>query len=273
MPRSAFAPSSFPCCCRRSISSGAYSTNPEHVPGGAPAPYAVAAPELKVQSDWERHSLSADFAGSYTQYFSDLVPSLNVPYMNSKIDGRVDVTRDTQLILQLRGIINTDNPGSPNNTANLAKAAAQFRRRRDRRHQPEIQPPDDDLQRHLRSRHLRQLRADATAPSRATATATSTNMRRHRPLLLRARSRAQAVRGIRRRSSDLHDEQFDQQRACSATSLGVTGWKFGTAVNLFGSLTGEMNDRRRGPRLPRSDAAESRRRHRRRRRCSGSRPR
>ena len=94
--------------------STAYSTNPEHVPGGQPSAYAVAAPELKVQSDWARHSLSADFSGSYTQYFADLQPSLNVPYMNSKIDGRVDVTRDTQINLQLRGIINTDNPGSPN---------------------------------------------------------------------------------------------------------------------------------------------------------------
>ena len=34
--------------------------------------------------------------------------------MNSRVDGRIDVTRDTAINLQLRGIINTDNPGSPN---------------------------------------------------------------------------------------------------------------------------------------------------------------
>ena len=106
--------------------SAAYSTNPEHVPGGPPSAYAVAAPELKVQSDWARHSLSADFSGSYTQYAANLLPSLNVPYMNSKIEGRVDVTRETQINLQLRGIINTDNPGSPNLSAGLAKLPLNF---------------------------------------------------------------------------------------------------------------------------------------------------
>ena len=79
-----------------------------------------------MQSDWERHSLTADIAGSYTQYTANLLPSLNVPYLNSKVDGRVDVTRDTQIILQLRGIINTDNPGSPNMPAELAKLPLNF---------------------------------------------------------------------------------------------------------------------------------------------------
>ena len=100
---------------------GGYITNPERIAGGSGSAYLVAAPALRVQSDWERHSLTADIAGSYTQYLEDLVPSLNVPFLNSKIDGRVDVTRDTQINLEQRFLINTDNPGSPNLQFQLAQ--------------------------------------------------------------------------------------------------------------------------------------------------------
>ena len=103
-----------------------YITNPERISGGPGSAYFVAAPELKVQSDWERHSLTADIAGSYTQYAEDLVPSLNVPFLNSKVDGRVDVTRDTQLIVEQRYLINTDNPGSPNLQTELAQLPLNF---------------------------------------------------------------------------------------------------------------------------------------------------
>ena len=96
--------------------SGGYSTNPGHgSPTGPPSAYFVAAPELQVASDWERHALTADILGSYSEYTSgSLVPSLNVPFLNSKIDGRIDVTRDTQILLENRFIVATDNPGSPN---------------------------------------------------------------------------------------------------------------------------------------------------------------
>ena len=49
------------------------------------------------------------------------MPSLNVPYFSSKIDGRIDVSRDTQIILENRFLLSTDNPGSPNLTAGLAR--------------------------------------------------------------------------------------------------------------------------------------------------------
>ena len=52
--------------------------------GAAGSGFMVAAPELQVASDWERHSLTADIVGSWTQYFTEMVPSLNVPYVNSK---------------------------------------------------------------------------------------------------------------------------------------------------------------------------------------------
>ena len=100
----------------------AYSSNPQSIPHGGGSPYFVVAPELLVQSDWSRHALTASITGSYTDYTNgSFVPSLNRPYLNSKIDGRIDVTRDTQIVLQNRLLVSTDNPGSPNLPAGLAK--------------------------------------------------------------------------------------------------------------------------------------------------------
>ena len=99
----------------------AYASNPSAVPHGAGSPYFVVAPELLVQSDWSRHSLTASIVGSYTDYTNgSFVPSLNRPYLNSKIDGRIDVTHDTQIVLENRFLVSTDNPGSPNLPAGLA---------------------------------------------------------------------------------------------------------------------------------------------------------
>ncbi len=98
-----------------------YSTNPEHVPAGPGSAFFVVAPELQLQSDWSRHSLTADITGSYTDYGTNLVPSLNVPYFSSTIDGRIDVLRGTHILLENRVLVSTDNPGSPNIQAGLAK--------------------------------------------------------------------------------------------------------------------------------------------------------
>ena len=102
--------------------SGGYATNPSAVPNGAGSAFGVVAPELHVQSDWSRHSLTADIVGTYTAYANNTyVPSLNRPYLNSRVNGTVDVTRDTQIITQGRFIVSTDNPGSPNLQAGLAR--------------------------------------------------------------------------------------------------------------------------------------------------------
>lgn len=101
---------------------GGYSTNPLHAPTGpSSAAYFIGMPELQAISDWDRHSLTADIIGSYTEYDGNLVPSLNAPYFSSKVDGRIDVTRDTQIVVENRYLLNTDNPGSPNLQAQLAR--------------------------------------------------------------------------------------------------------------------------------------------------------
>ena len=46
---------------------------------------------------------------------------LNRPNVDAKVNGRIDVTRDTRIDLEGHYLIGTDNPGSPNIQAGLAK--------------------------------------------------------------------------------------------------------------------------------------------------------
>jgi hypothetical protein len=110
---------------------GGYDTNPGRtfVPRGSP--FYVVAPELLVVSDWERHALVADLRGSYTGYGNTFPPEngvvssaptdVNRPDFTGHVDGRLDVSRDTRLLGQVRLRVATDNPGSPNIQAGLAK--------------------------------------------------------------------------------------------------------------------------------------------------------
>lgn len=100
---------------------GGYDTNPAHVTGGKGASLYSVVPELRAQSDWSRHELKAELRGSYTGYSPDTTPTLSRPYFNGTVDGRVDVTRDTRIDLGTRLRVGTDNPGSPNLEAGLAK--------------------------------------------------------------------------------------------------------------------------------------------------------
>jgi hypothetical protein len=112
--------------------SGGYDTNPGRtfVPRGSP--FYVIAPEFLAVSDWERHAVVADLRGSFTGYGNTFPPPTNGtissaptnvdrPDFTGHIDGRLDVTRDTRLTAQLRLRVATDNPGSPNVQAGLAK--------------------------------------------------------------------------------------------------------------------------------------------------------
>jgi len=100
---------------------GGYDTNPGQSATAKGASLYSVQPELRAQSNWSRHELKADLRGSYTGYSPDSDPTLSRPNVNGKIDGRVDVTRDTRLDLGGRVLVGTDNPGSPNLPAGLEK--------------------------------------------------------------------------------------------------------------------------------------------------------
>ncbi len=100
---------------------GGYDTNPGQNKNPKAAWLYTVAPELKVQSNWSRHELKADLRGSYTGYRPDETPTLSRPHLDGKVDGRIDVSRQTRIDLSGRALVATDNPGSPNLQAGLAK--------------------------------------------------------------------------------------------------------------------------------------------------------
>ena len=79
----------------------------------------MVAPELKFNSNWARHEFTGDLRGSYIAYRE--LPTENRPAFDGKLTGRVDVTRDTRIDLETKFLVGTDNPGSPNIQAGLAK--------------------------------------------------------------------------------------------------------------------------------------------------------
>jgi hypothetical protein len=108
-----------------------YDTNPGRINNGKGSWLYMVAPELLIASDWERHSLIADLRGSFTGYSlknddggavaSPLPVNIDRPDFNGKVTGRFDISRDTRINSETRMRVGTDNPGSPNIQANLAR--------------------------------------------------------------------------------------------------------------------------------------------------------
>ena len=112
--------------------SGGYVSNPGRLAAAQGKASYVIAPEFLAVSDWERHALVADLRGSFTGYGGNLTPPANGlalsapldidrPNFIGHVDGRLDVSRDTRLTGQGRLFVSTDNPGSPNVQAGLAR--------------------------------------------------------------------------------------------------------------------------------------------------------
>lgn len=109
-----------------------YDTNPARLSKPVGSPVYVVAPDLLVQSDWERHALVADLRGSFSGYTTNMPATIDGfaspspvdidrPDFTGHVDGRIDVDRDLKLTSQLRLRLATDNPGSPNVQAGLQK--------------------------------------------------------------------------------------------------------------------------------------------------------
>lgn len=112
--------------------SAGYDSNPGRLLNERGLPYWVVAPELLAVSDWERHALVADLRGSFTGYGGTMPANINGginsaptnldrPDFTGHIDGRLDVSKDTDITAELRLRAATDNPGSPSIQAGLAE--------------------------------------------------------------------------------------------------------------------------------------------------------
>jgi hypothetical protein len=217
--------------------SAGYDNNPQHAPGGPGSSYFIVAPELLVQSNWSRHSLTADIRGSYTDYGNnDLTPSLNRPYLYSKIDGRIDVTRQTQIELENRFIVATDNPGSPNLQAGLARLpvdttvggtlgiAHQFNR----------------LDVSVKGTVDRSTYNNSTLTDGESVSNDDRNFNQYGGILRIGYEIDPALKPFVEVSEDsrVYDLQFDSS-GLQRDSTGSSG-KVGATIDLFGSLTGEI---------------------------------
>ncbi|HVV39709.1 MAG TPA: outer membrane beta-barrel protein [Nitrobacter sp.] len=119
---------------------GGYDTNPGRFASPRGSAFYMVSPEFNAASNWERHSLIVDLRGSFTGYGNTFPPraadcdcdpsqpiispvptNIDRPDFTGKVDGRLDVSRDTRINSELRLHIGTDNPGSPNIQAGLAK--------------------------------------------------------------------------------------------------------------------------------------------------------
>ncbi|GLH82124.1 hypothetical protein SSBR45G_70330 [Bradyrhizobium sp. SSBR45G] len=77
-----------------------YDSNPTRRTGGAGTPVVIAATEVSVRSQWERHQLNADFRGAYTEDTN--VRSLSHPTFEARAQGRYDVIEGTALTGEAR---------------------------------------------------------------------------------------------------------------------------------------------------------------------------
>ncbi|MDB5617965.1 outer membrane beta-barrel protein [Tardiphaga sp.] len=110
---------------------GGYDNNPARLIQPKGSAFYKIAPEVLAASNWSRHSVIVDLRGSFTGYDqtfpaapSQISPSpVNVDRIDftGKIDGRIDVSRDTRINSEVRLRVGADNPGSPNVQAGLTK--------------------------------------------------------------------------------------------------------------------------------------------------------
>lgn len=98
---------------------GGYDSNASRGANGSGSSLYTVAPELLIRSNWSRHALNADLRGSYSAY--PQASTLNRPFFDGRVTGRLDISRQSQADMELRSLVSTDNPGSPDLPAGLAR--------------------------------------------------------------------------------------------------------------------------------------------------------
>ncbi|GLK57297.1 hypothetical protein JOD31_003750 [Methylopila capsulata] len=94
-------------------STAGYDTNPNEVKtGGKGSAYGRLRGDLDAVSDWSRHQLDVRLSGQIRKFTN--APDIGLePQASATVDGRIDVTADTQIVTQLRASITTSSPGDP----------------------------------------------------------------------------------------------------------------------------------------------------------------
>ncbi len=99
---------------------GGYDNNPARTSNPTPSWYTLVAPELKFNSNWARHEFTGDLRGSYIAYRE--LPSEQPAQCRCQAHRpRRRHARHAHRSRKPSSLVGTDNPGSPNIQAGLAK--------------------------------------------------------------------------------------------------------------------------------------------------------
>lgn len=90
---------------------GGYTTNAAAGAGGGPAVLGILAPELFIQSDWERHEVTLDFKGSYTHFSDGVTP--DDPRASVDATATIDLPYDWSVDLAAGAAYKTDDIEDP----------------------------------------------------------------------------------------------------------------------------------------------------------------
>ena len=94
-----------------------YDTNPARTMRANGSWFELVAPQLLVNSLWSQHELTATLRGAYWNY--DNFDRMSRPLVDSKVNGRYDITSLARIDVEGRYYLGTDSPGSPNIQADL----------------------------------------------------------------------------------------------------------------------------------------------------------
>ena len=150
---------------------GGYNTNPGRFNSPKGSAFYMVSPEFVAASNWNRHSLLVDLRGSFTGFGRTFPPGVDNPAQSivsvptnvdrpdftGRIDGRLDVRRDTRINSEVRLRVGTDNPGSPNVQAGLDKVSDLYDDRGTARHRTRFQPAAGFAERNGRPHRVSEL--------------------------------------------------------------------------------------------------------------------
>lgn len=95
---------------------GGYNDNPNSLTRNVKgSKFGRAEGTLEAQSDWAAHEFKANLRGGYTRFFD--IDNADRPNFQGTANLRLDATRDTSVLLDARGAIDSQRPGSPEVTA------------------------------------------------------------------------------------------------------------------------------------------------------------
>ncbi len=99
--------------------SAGYDSNPPRANKPTGSSFEKVAPELNIRSDWSRHEFAADLKGSYTWY--NALDNFNQPNVDLNAKGRIDISKQTNALLEGRYKLLADSPSDPNLPQGIAK--------------------------------------------------------------------------------------------------------------------------------------------------------